>query len=90
MTVGRVAVENLRRLRWTCPDQGCDRRGPQRAVLQRLYPKVRFWARRTGSTSHLAAADVLFSSLTDTFGVVQLEALACGTPSPHSGDRPAG
>ena len=32
-------------------------------------------------SAHLAAADVfVFTSKTDTFGVVQLEALACGVP----------
>jgi glycosyltransferase involved in cell wall biosynthesis len=57
--------------------------GPQKAALEHRYPKVRFLGEKTGRdlTSHLAAADVfVFPSRTDTFGVVQLEALACGTP----------
>jgi len=57
--------------------------GPQKALLERRYPNARFLGEKTGKdlTSHLAAADVfVFPSLTDTFGVVQLEALACGTP----------
>jgi glycosyltransferase involved in cell wall biosynthesis len=57
--------------------------GPQRAALMHKYPTVRFLGEKTGAdlTAHLAAADVfVFPSRTDTFGVVQLEALACGTP----------
>src|SRR6201999_1762696 len=57
--------------------------GPQRAELERRYPAVKFLGEKKGRdlASHLAAADVfVFPSLTDTFGVVQLEALACGTP----------
>jgi glycosyltransferase involved in cell wall biosynthesis len=57
--------------------------GPQRAELKQKYPRVKFLGEKTGAdlTAHLAAADVfVFPSLTDTFGVVQLEALACGTP----------
>src|SRR5712672_3147819 len=57
--------------------------GPQKAALQQKYPHAVFLGEKKGQdlTSHLAAADVfVFPSLTDTFGVVQLEALACGTP----------
>ena len=86
MTVGRVAVEknleaflalNLPGSKVVIGD------GPQKAELERRYPKAKFLGEKTGAdlTSHLAAADVfVFPSLTDTFGVVQLEALACGTP----------
>jgi len=57
--------------------------GPQEAELKRRYPDVRFFGSLHGRTlaAHIAAADVfVFPSLTDTFGVVQLEALACGVP----------
>jgi 1,2-diacylglycerol 3-alpha-glucosyltransferase/glucuronosyltransferase len=57
--------------------------GPQKAELARKYPNAVFLGEKKGAdlTAHLAAADVfVFPSLTDTFGVVQLEALACGTP----------
>jgi len=86
MTVGRVAVEKNLEAFLTLDLPGSKvviGGGPQRAVLQRQHPKVRFLGEKTGKdlTSHLAAADVfVFPSLTDTFGVVQLEALACGTP----------
>jgi glycosyltransferase involved in cell wall biosynthesis len=86
MTMGRVAVEkNLEAfLALDLPgSKVVIGDGPQKAELARRYPKVRFLGEKTGQdlTSHLAAADVfVFPSLTDTFGVVQLEALACGTP----------
>ena len=57
--------------------------GPQKAQLAQQYPDAIFLGEKKGAdlTAHLAAADVfVFPSLTDTFGVVQLEALACGTP----------
>jgi glycosyltransferase involved in cell wall biosynthesis len=86
MTMGRVAVEKNLEAFLSLDLPGSKvviGEGPQKAALARSYPDVHFLGEKKGEdlTSHLAAADVfVFPSLTDTFGVVQLEALACGTP----------
>src|SRR5215475_14156372 len=86
MTVGRVAVEKNLEAFLSLDLPGTKvivGDGPQRAELERRFPQAKFLGEKTGEdlTSHVAAADVfVFPSLTDTFGVVQLEALACGTP----------
>jgi glycosyltransferase involved in cell wall biosynthesis len=57
--------------------------GPDRARLEQRYPHARFLGYRFGAdlASCLSAADVfVFPSRTDTFGLVMLEAMACGTP----------
>jgi glycosyltransferase involved in cell wall biosynthesis len=57
--------------------------GPERAALEERYPQTRFTGYRFGDelASLLAGADVLvFPSRTDTFGLVMIEALACGVP----------
>ena len=86
VSVGRLAVEkNLEAfLRLDLPGTKLlvgD--GPQRAELERRYPAARFVGFRTGEglARLVGSADVLvFSSLTDTFGLAMIEALACGVP----------
>jgi glycosyltransferase involved in cell wall biosynthesis len=57
--------------------------GPQRGELEARFPTARFLGQRTGEelAAIYASSDVfVFPSRTDTFGLVLLEALACGTP----------
>jgi hypothetical protein len=86
LCVGRVAVEknieaflklDLPGTKWVVGE------GPMRPRLERQYRNVQFAGIKTPAelARYYRAADVfVFPSLTDTFGLVMLEALACGTP----------
>jgi glycosyltransferase involved in cell wall biosynthesis len=57
--------------------------GPDRARLEKKYPEAIFTGAKHGQdlVDQYNAADVfVFPSKTDTFGIVMLEAMACGTP----------
>ena len=57
--------------------------GPDRARLEKLYPDVEFVGFKTGLelAHYYANADVfVFPSRWETFGIVMIEAMACGTP----------
>ena len=84
--VGRIAVEKnvaaFLRMRWP-GSKIVIGDGPDKARLQLQHPQARFLGFRFGDdlAAHLAAADVLvFPSRTDTFGLVNLEAMASGVP----------
>ncbi|MFU8897024.1 MAG: glycosyltransferase family 4 protein [Gammaproteobacteria bacterium] len=86
MYMGRVAVEkNIEAFlalespgtRWVVGG------GPAFAALRAAHPEVHFVGPKFGVelATLLASADVfVFPSLTDTFGIVLLEAMACGLP----------
>jgi glycosyltransferase involved in cell wall biosynthesis len=83
---GRLAVEKnvtafceleLPGTKWIAGD------GPMRAALERQHPRIVFFGMLHGRALAHAyqQADVfVFPSRTDTFGLVLLEAMACGTP----------
>ena len=86
MNVGRVAVEKNLEAFLSLDLPGTKvivGDGPVRASLQARYPDVVFTGAKVGEdlVRHYVSADVfVFPSLTDTFGNVLLEALACGVP----------
>jgi len=84
--VGRLAIEkqideflklDLPGEKWVAGD------GPERERLYRTYPTVRWFGMLDGpslATLYRTADVFVFTSVTDTFGLVMLEAMACGTP----------
>lgn len=86
LTMGRIAVEKNLEAFLSLDLPGTKvviGEGPQEAELRQRYPAARFLGlmKDRALAAHLAAADVfVFPSKTDTFGVAQLEALACGVP----------
>jgi glycosyltransferase involved in cell wall biosynthesis len=86
ITVGRVAVEKNLEAFLSLDLPGTKvviGTGPEEAALKRRFPQAKFLGLLENGVlaAHLAAADVfVFPSRTDTFGVVQLEALASGVP----------
>lgn len=86
LNVGRIAVEkNIEAfLKLDLPGKKIvvgD--GPERQTLQKKYPDVEFAGYKYGEelAAEFARSDVfVFPSQTDTFGLVMLEAMSCGTP----------
>ncbi|MBN9428016.1 MAG: glycosyltransferase family 1 protein [Burkholderiales bacterium] len=86
LSVGRVAIEKNLDAFLRLPLPGSKviiGDGPRRALLQRRFPDAIFLGARAHAElpAFYRAADVfVFPSLTDTFGLVLLEAMGCGLP----------
>lgn len=86
LSVGRVAVEKNLEAFLSANVDGTKvivGDGPARASLEEQYPDAVFLGTRQGAelASIYASSDVfVFPSKTDTFGLVMLEAMACGVP----------
>jgi glycosyltransferase involved in cell wall biosynthesis len=84
--VGRVAVEKNIEAFLTMDHPGTKvvvGDGPAREMLQARFPEALFLGLLGGeelASAYRAADALVFPSLTDTFGLVMIEALACGTP----------
>jgi len=84
--VGRVSVEKNIEAFLDCELPGTKvviGPGPQLDELRKEYPAIQFLGPQYGDelARYFADADVfVFPSLTDTFGLVILESMACGTP----------
>ncbi|WFE68411.1 glycosyltransferase family 1 protein [Thiomicrospira sp. R3] len=84
--VGRIAVEKNLEAFLNLPIAGTKLLigdGPAKLHLQKRYTHAHFIGVKTGQelAQYYASSDVMvFPSLTDTFGLVNIEAMACGTP----------
>lgn len=86
LSVGRVAIEKNIEAFLNCPVPGTKvvvGEGPALEALHARYPDVIYMGIKHGAelASIYCAADLfVFPSRTDTFGLVNVEALACGLP----------